>query len=185
MSPQPRDVTCLSVKCPACHSVSDVNDAPPPGKRFGGWLQASMSSRGLTQAQLARTVGVADTQVSRWRRGQVVPTVQYLQRLADTFGIERVALDRLVGLPVAQAGGPPGSGEPELEAELQAHQARLRDVMQRRLPRSMWRAYVEACVALAEGLGAQTTRALRESLEGRPVTPNEDPPPERPLGFRP
>jgi transcriptional regulator with XRE-family HTH domain len=143
-----------------------------------------MSSRGLTQAQLARSVGVADTQVSRWRRGHVVPTVQYLQRLADTFGIERAALDRLVGLPVAQAGGP-GGGEPELEAELQAHQARLREVMQRRLPRSMWRAYVEACVALGEGLGAQTTHALRESLEGKPGKPEQDPPPERPLGFRP
>src|SRR6202165_4955472 len=71
--------------------------------RFAGWLQASMHSRGLTQAQLARSVGVADTQISRWRRGQVVPTLQYLQRLADTFGIERVNLDRLGGLTVAQA----------------------------------------------------------------------------------
>src|SRR5438270_5317115 len=113
--------------------------------RFAGWLQASMHSRGLTQAQLARSVGVADTQVSRWRRGQVVPTIQYLQRLADAFGVERITLDQLVGLPVGQAlqGGEPR--DPEVEAELQAHQARLRQVMQNRLPRAMWRAYVEAC----------------------------------------
>jgi transcriptional regulator with XRE-family HTH domain len=137
-----------------------------------------MQTRGLTQAQLARTVGVADTQVSRWRRGQVVPTLPYLQRLADTFGIQRVTLDQLVGLPVAQA----GSKEPEVEAELQAHQARLREVMQRRLPKEMWRAYVEACVALAEGLGAQATRAVRESLQ--PPGEPRDEPPERPLGFR-
>src|ERR1700730_16722115 len=116
-----------------------MSDAP--GRRFGGWLQASMSSVGWTQAQLARSVGVADTQVSRWRRGQVVPTVQYLQRLADTFGVERMTLDQLVGLPVAPARDTSG-GEPEVEAELQAHQARLRQVMQDRLPRSMWRAYV-------------------------------------------
>jgi transcriptional regulator with XRE-family HTH domain len=154
-----------------------VNDAP--GNRFAGWLQASMHHRRLTQAQLARSVGVADTQISRWRRGQVVPTVQYLQRLADTFGIERVTLDQLVGLPVAQARDM--GAEPELEAELQAHQARLREVMQRRLPRTMWHAYVEACVALAEGLGAQATRAVRESLGGT----DDAPPPERPLGFRP
>jgi len=141
-----------------------------------------MYHRGLTQAQLARSLGVADTQISRWRRGQVVPTVQYLQRLADTFGIERVTLDQLVGLPVAQA---PGAGrEPELEAELQAHQARLREVMQRRLPRTMWQAYVEACVALAEGLGAQATRAVRESLGTPDAAGKDDPPPERPLGFR-
>src|ERR1700716_642684 len=118
-----------------------------------------MYHRGLTQAQLARSLGVADTQLSRWRRGQVVPTVQYLQRLADTFGIERITLDQLPGLPVAQARHE-GGGEPELEAELQAHQARLRKVMETRLPRAMWRAYIEACVALADGLGASARRAL-------------------------
>ena len=156
-----------------------------PGNRFGGWLEASMRSRGLTQAQLARSVGVADTQVSRWRRGQVVPTVQYLQRLADTFGVQRSALDELVGLPVAQArqgGGQPA--EPEVEAELQAYQARLREAMQRKLPRSMWRAYVEACLALADGLGASASRALRESLGRLEDDPDREPPPERPLGFR-
>src|SRR5947209_8835062 len=127
--------------------------------RFAGWLEASMRSRGLTEAPLSRSVGVADTQVSRWRRGQVVPTVQYLQRLADTFGVQRYTLDELVGLPVAQT----RSAEPELEAELQAHQARLRKVMQDRLPREMWQAYTEACVALAEGLKVQTDRALKQA----------------------
>jgi transcriptional regulator with XRE-family HTH domain len=145
-----------------------------------------MSNRGLSQAQLARSVGVADTQVSRWRRGQVVPTLQYLQRLADTFGIERSTLDRLVGLPVAQMRDSSGGQgvDPEMEAELQAYQARLRQVMQGRLPRSMWRAYVEACVALGEGLGASTTRAINESL-ARAEDSDSESPPERPLGFRP
>ncbi|HEV7663200.1 MAG TPA: helix-turn-helix domain-containing protein [Chloroflexota bacterium] len=162
-------------------------DAPPGGNRFAGWLQASMQNRGLTQAQLARTVGVADTQVSRWRRGQVVPTVQYLQRLADTFGIQRVTLDQLVGLPVAQA---TPEADAHVDAELQAHQARIREVMQRRLPPAMWRAYVDACVALAEGLGTSTARAVRDSLAGEANSvadnePNDAAPPERPIGFRP
>jgi hypothetical protein len=115
-----------------------------------------------------------------------VPTVQYLQRLADTFGVERITLDQLVGLPVGQAaqGGEPR--DPEVEAELQAHQARLRQVMQNRLPRAMWRAYVEACVALADGLRSSTTRALSESLKHveRPRGDDNEPP-DRPLGFRP
>ena len=157
---------------------------PTGNRRFGSWLESSMRSRGLTQAQLARSVGVADTQVSRWRRNQVVPTVQYLQRLADAFGVERIALDQLVGLPVAQAGNKGShSSDPETEAELQAHQARLRQVMQCRLPRSMWRAYIEACVALADGLGASATRALRQSLE-QTEKKSPDDEPERPLGFR-
>jgi len=151
--------------------------------RFAGWLSASMQTRGLTQAQLARSVGVADTQVSRWRRGQVVPTVQYLQRLADTFGIERATLDRLVGLPVAEAGTLSGAEpvEPEVEAELQAYQARLREVLQRRLPRQMWRAYMDACVALADGLSGSARRVVRDSM------PSDDEPPhsERHIGFTP
>jgi transcriptional regulator with XRE-family HTH domain len=159
----------------------------PPGTRFAGWLQASMLNRGLSQAQLARSVGVADTQVSRWRRGQVVPTLLYLQRLADTFGIQRVTLDRLVGLPVAQA--PHSSGDsginPEVAAEFEAHQARLREVLANRLPRSMWRAYVEACVALADGLSASATRVARESERTVGDPPDDAQPPERPLGFRP
>jgi transcriptional regulator with XRE-family HTH domain len=146
-------------------------------ERFAGWLSTTMSSRGLTQAQLARSVGVADTQVSRWRRGQVVPTVQYLQRLADTFGVERATLDRLVGYPVAEMG--PGGVEAETDAELAALQARLRETMQTRLPRSMWRAYVDACVALAEGLSASARRVVRESM--RDEAGQE---PDRPLGFR-
>ncbi len=150
-------------------------------QRFAGWLEASMRSRGLTQAQLARSVGVADTQVSRWRRGQVVPTLQYLQRLADAFGVERMTLDELVGLPIAQVREP--GADPEIEAELQAHQARLREVMQTRLPRSMWRAYVEACVALADGLGSSARRALSQSLQDTDAEGTEQP--ERHLGFRP
>lgn len=148
--------------------------------RFGGWLAASMQSRGLSQAQLARSVGVADTQVSRWRRGHVVPTVQYLQRLADTFGVDRVTLDRLVGYPVAETAPAGSSAEAEAEAELQALQARLREAMQSRLPRTMWRAYVEACVALADGLAGSAKRVVRESMTGHDTEP-----PERPLGFRP
>src|SRR5690349_20005837 len=158
--------------------------ADPPGNRFSGWLQASMRSHGLSQAQLARSVGVADTQVSRWRRGQVVPSVQYLQHLADTFGVQRVTLDELVGLPVAQARQGQDTESPELEAELQAHQARLRQVMQNRLPRMMWRAYVEACVALAERLGTSARRALGESLSQMEASEQEEPHSDRPLGFR-
>jgi transcriptional regulator with XRE-family HTH domain len=162
--------------------LSGVSEA----NRFAGWLQASMQTRGLTQAQLARSVGVADTQISRWRRGQVVPTLQYLQRLADTFGIQRMTLDQLVGLPVAQASDGSSGVEPEIEAELQAYQMRLRTVMQTRLPHSMWRAYVEACVALADGLSTSAKRVVSDALvRAATEAENDDPPPDRPLGFRP
>ena len=145
-----------------------------------------MHNRGLSQAQLARHVGVADTQVSRWRRGQVVPTVHYLQRIADAFGVQRATLDRLAGYPVAEASvRPGGEADPALAAELEAHQARLRDVMRQRLPPSMWSAYVEACASLADALGASAR--LNANLRDALVNPPPDDPeaPARPIGFRP
>jgi transcriptional regulator with XRE-family HTH domain len=150
--------------------------------RFSGWLATTMQTRGLSQAQLARSVGVADTQVSRWRRGQVVPTVQYLQRIADTFGVQRATLDRLVGYPVeAEAAG--GDVDADVEAELQALQAKLREAMQSKLPRTMWRAYVDACIALADGLGTSARRVVRESMLQHSERGGSEGP-ERPLGFQ-
>src|SRR5437588_1352252 len=99
---------------------------------FALWLDATMERRGMSQAAVAREVGVADAQVSRWRRGQVTPTVRYLQRIADTFGVPRAQLDRMAGYPTPeeQGGGASGETDPQSEAELQAYQARLARLME-------------------------------------------------------
>ena len=134
----------------------------PPSKPFADWLNATMQSRGLSQAQLARVVGVADTQVSRWRRGQVVPTVRYLQRIADTLDVPRVSLDRLAGYPVNQPMQEPegAPADPQRQAELQAYTAHHRQRLEQNVPRGLWRAYDQACAALADTLSASFQEAL-------------------------
>src|SRR5690349_10792882 len=123
------------------------------GNSFGQWLNMTMQSRNLSQAEVARTLGVADAQVSRWRRVQVVPTVRYLQQIADAFGIPRHTLDRLAGYPVPElAQGGPAPLDPEAEAELQAHQSRYGQLLAERVPRPLWKAYAASCEALAEAL---------------------------------
>ncbi len=118
----------------------------PQAKGFADWLNTTMHSRRLSQAQLARVVGVADTQVSRWRRGQVVPTVHYLQRIADTLDVPRASLDRLAGYPVGEASmDAPEDADPQEQAELQAHGAAYRLHLEHEVPRPLWRAYAEAC----------------------------------------
>ena len=97
-----------------------------------------------------------------------------------------MTLDQLVGLPVAQAPQARRAAvEPEVEAELQAHQARLRQVMQTRCRASMWRAYVEACVALADGLSSlgQARGHRDRSSRGQPTRerrPAAGPPLDKP-----
>ena len=77
----------------------------------------TMERRGLSQADLARVVGVADAQVSRWRRGRVIPTVRSLQRIADTFGVPRATLDSLAGYPTGERPEEPDTLSLAMEGE--------------------------------------------------------------------
>lgn len=57
-------------------------------------LTALRVERGLTQAALARTVGVSRQTVSRWERGFIVPSAANLISLSQLYG---VPLDELAG----------------------------------------------------------------------------------------
>jgi transcriptional regulator with XRE-family HTH domain len=156
--------------------------------QFAQWLNASMRSRGLSQAALARQVGVADAQVSRWRRGQVTPSVKYLQRLAQTFGVSRTSLDAMAGYPVALASGEEGAPavDTEREAALQAYQARYREVLERRVPPDLWAAYTAACEAVAKRLSAsfsEAVQAVEEEERHRAATSLQRDKPDRGIGF--
>lgn len=158
--------------------------APDRQSPFAQWLGATMETRGLTQADVAREVGVADVQVSRWRRGQVRPSVNYLQRIADTFDVPRASLEHLVGYPTGVDMPASGARDPQVEAELQAYQTRYRQLIEQNIPRRFWRVYVEACEALAEELGAsfeETVERTRKTVrqERREVAGKA----ERHMGF--
>jgi transcriptional regulator with XRE-family HTH domain len=132
---------------------------------FAEWLSATMQSRNMSQAEVAREVGVADAQVSRWRRGQVTPSVRYLQQLATSFDVPRVQLERMAGYPVAEAGE---DVDPELAAEIEAHGARLRRLMEEQLAPELWQTYVDACEALADRLRSsfqEIAEAAEEEVE--------------------
>lgn len=127
---------------------------------FAQWLNATMHSRGLSQADMAREIGVADAQVSRWRRGQVTPSVRYLHQLASAFDVPRVQLERMAGYPVDEAGE---DIDPAAAAELEAHQARFRKMLEEMLPRELWRSYIDACEALAQRLSASFGEVARSA----------------------
>lgn len=159
-----------------------------PDNRFTAWLNTTMQSRQLSQAELARAVGVADAQVSRWRRGQVVPTVRSLQRLAETLDVPRVTLDRLAGYPVEEVADLAATdADPAAEAECQAYEAWYGEVLRRKIPRELWPVYREACAALADALDAASragAEQMRDQLAAVPegsTTANQE---ERHFGFR-
>lgn len=135
--------------------------------RLSIWLDSSMRARGLSQADLARELGVADVQVSRWRRGSVIPSTRYLHLLATTFDVSRATLERLAGFPIDEPDVE--LVDPERQAELQALQARFRETLEGQVPRSLWPAYAEACEALAEELSASFEGAVRRARGKRAI----------------
>ncbi len=130
--------------------------------RFGQWLEATMQTRGLSQADMARQIGVADVQVSRWRRGQVTPSARYLHRLASAFDVPRSMLDQLAGYPAGEAEQTAATVDvdPQREAEIQGYQARYREIMTTQVPPRLWDAYAKACEALAAQLAASFDEAI-------------------------
>ena len=57
-------------------------------KKIGGFLRELRKERGVTQEQLAETLGVSSRTVSRWETGSNLPDLDLLMLLADYHGVE-------------------------------------------------------------------------------------------------
>ena len=62
--------------------------------QFAENLKLLRKERGLSQRELAAEVGVTQQCISEWERGGMEPTLSYLWKLADLFG---VSIDVLCG----------------------------------------------------------------------------------------
>ena len=62
--------------------------------RFASNLKELRKERKISQAALAKAIGVTQQCVSEWERGRIEPTLTYLWKLADLFG---VSIDVLCG----------------------------------------------------------------------------------------
>ena len=69
-------------------------DKPFQTAELAGTLAALRRSRGATQEEMARALGVTNQAVSKWEAGACFPDTALLPRIADYFG---VSLDRLFG----------------------------------------------------------------------------------------
>jgi transcriptional regulator with XRE-family HTH domain len=157
------------------------------GERFPMWLEMTMRARGLSQAELARTMGVGETQVSRWRRGLAVPTVHSLQRLSETLGVPRATLDQMAGYPtgVVVRSVLAEPVDDEATPELQAYQKIFGELLEQRVPRELWHVYLEGCSAMADALGRSFKGTLqRAGVDDDPGLNGSVKPTDNRLGFR-
>ena len=91
--------------------------------------------------------------------------------IADSFAVPRAVLEPLAGYPHTHPDTP--------DAELEAAQGRLRQLLEQRVPRALWPAYVKACEALAEGLAASVAEAAAAQSSRRNLGFTRQPSPTR------
>lgn len=57
-------------------------------QEIGRFISDCRKQKGLTQAQLAETLGVSDKSVSRWENGKTMPDLSIYESLCEIFGIQ-------------------------------------------------------------------------------------------------
>lgn len=73
---------------------------------FADTLKALLAERGMSQAELARRVGVTAQAVSGWVAGGVTPTHENIVRIEEEAGAEKGSLLSAAGYSAVKAGGP-------------------------------------------------------------------------------
>lgn len=71
-------------------------ETPETAPTFASALERLMTSRGLSQAALARGLGVWDANVGRWRRGGGIE-IENVRKIAEFFGVDALPLEQLAG----------------------------------------------------------------------------------------
>jgi transcriptional regulator with XRE-family HTH domain len=115
-----------------------------PEPTFAEVFERLRQTRGLSPAQLARELDEYEGNISRWRRGQGIDHAK-VRKVADYFGVDRGWLERLAGYGDSTA----SLAKERIEVERGMWAAVYDELIETKVPRAMWRSYIDACIALA------------------------------------
>lgn len=63
-------------------------------KNYGNILKEHRLASGKTLLEVEKETGISNQNISRWERGEVIPSIAFCEQLADCYGL---TLDELVG----------------------------------------------------------------------------------------
>lgn len=99
------------------------------GRTFAEFITELLASRGLSQRQAAIRLGVSESQVSRWRQGYGGVSMDSVDKIATTFGVDREYLARLAGLRDNTPSTTEDLTDPVISAQLDAEVSALRELI--------------------------------------------------------
>jgi transcriptional regulator with XRE-family HTH domain len=71
----------------------------PKGTDLGAVIEDMLRLTGTRPAELARLTGFAEGQISKWRRGMVIPSAPALMAIFDALGFDFAGAARIEGGP--------------------------------------------------------------------------------------
>ncbi len=126
----------------------------------------------MTGAEAARKLRVAQSQVSRWRRGEGGLSEASMRRISEVFGTDIDYLKEITGTTYA---GPSvyraDSIDPYINVRLDAIRSRMRELLEG-IPPNLWVTYLEATGSMLEFLA----KAYVPPEPPAPVPTPESPP---------
>lgn len=84
--------------------------------RLGNRIQEARKKAGLTQIEVAKALGISQSLISDWEKGNVIPLATNIYQLTQLFGISPLLLNPFEELAEA------GSGTNKEEMPLDIHQ---------------------------------------------------------------
>lgn len=62
--------------------------------KYGEALKNHRTAMGISQVELAKSIGTSHQNIGRWEQGKVLPNIDFCVKLADFYGI---TIDELIG----------------------------------------------------------------------------------------
>lgn len=62
--------------------------------KYGEAIKYQRELAGISILELSKKIGTSHQNISRWERGEVIPSINFCVKLADFYGI---SLDELIG----------------------------------------------------------------------------------------
>lgn len=153
---------------------------PTPSAQFAEFLNALLESQGLSGAQAARRLHVAQSQVSRWRRGEGGVSLENLTRIHEEFGIDLGTLRRLAGYGDSTSSTMKEGIDPEVEAIFDAERAETHEAL-RGIPKTFWptilTAWRDARRMTVNNIAAALELAQSQTIntpEGQPINTSKE-----------
>lgn len=142
---------------------------PAPETTFAALFEQLRLAKRWTPAEVARRLSVSAPQVSRWRSGAGVPSIQAIETISKVFGVDRETLEVLAGYRANNIDSAQDTADPEISALLESDRQAIREEFSG-IPPVFWKPIIDARRTAGQLAVDNVKAALRIAREHLPFS---------------